>query len=84
MPSRRSSLASHEVKLESPPIFIEGSQEVAFEVTGETQNILVMDDKRDESKPSVPSGQSGQSLISAPSGQMSHRDYPMQSSRSMQ
>ena len=69
VPARKSSLASNEGKLESsPPIFIEGSQEVAFEVTGETQNILVMDDKRDESKPSVPSGQSGQSLVSAPSG----------------
>lgn len=67
-PARASLFANKEEKAEtSPPIFVEGSQEGAFEVTGETQNILVMDDKRDESKPSVPSGQSGQSLVSAPS-----------------
>ena len=29
------------------------------EVTGQTQNILVLDDKRDESKPSMPSQPSG-------------------------
>lgn len=82
-PSRGSSLASNDAKGEgSAPIFIEGRPEMAFAVTGETQNILVMDDKRDESKPSVPSGHSGASLISAPSGQLSQRDYQMQSSRS--
>lgn len=61
----------------SPPIFVEGSHDGAFEVTGETQNILIMDDRRDESKPSVPSGQSGQSVISAPSGQTTNRDVPI-------
>lgn len=58
----------------TPPMFTEGSHEGTYEVKGGTQNILVMDDRRDESKPSVPSGQSGYSMISGPSGQTTGRE----------